>query len=246
MRPELKLLRRVEGLPLGQKIAIGPLAREFYTTQATILNRLQWLVDQGRLDAQTLRPPVAMPSSSQPLIVTEVEDFLARHGMAHTRFGYLVANDYSLMKRLRRGNSCPRTIAKVRAFMRDYKPILPSQRGGFAVQHRRNGQGRFTDIEGASGTAREASCEELLGSSPVSDSPPNQRRDVVSAPTPGAVRRRRPRAAPTAPEFSEEFKAVLDRVSRGEVGIAPVYKPGTAVPDRTFGGVSSAYEGPGG
>jgi hypothetical protein len=55
MRPELKLLRRVEGLPLGQKIAIGPLAREFYTTQATILNRLQWLVDQGRLDAQTLR-----------------------------------------------------------------------------------------------------------------------------------------------------------------------------------------------
>jgi hypothetical protein len=62
MRPELHLLRKIERLPADVKVPVGPLARELGVTQATALSMIEWLVNVGRIDARTLRPPHRMPA----------------------------------------------------------------------------------------------------------------------------------------------------------------------------------------
>jgi len=57
------------------------------------------------------------------VLLSEIDAFLARHGMAASRFGALAMGDHRFVFTLRRG-SAPRTttVDRVRAFMRDYRP----------------------------------------------------------------------------------------------------------------------------
>jgi hypothetical protein len=66
MKPELHLLRKIERLPHGVKIQVGPLSRELGITQAMALSMLELLVHTGRLERQTLRPPAPLPSKAWP------------------------------------------------------------------------------------------------------------------------------------------------------------------------------------
>jgi hypothetical protein len=58
----------------------------------------------------------------QPLPVA-VEAFIAQHKMADSTFGRLAANDWKLVRQLRKGRRFwPETEAKVRNFMAEYRP----------------------------------------------------------------------------------------------------------------------------
>lgn len=66
MRPELHLRRKLALLPAGEKVPVGHLARLLSATQTLVLEWLQWLVDQGMIDRQTLRPFDAAPAAAEP------------------------------------------------------------------------------------------------------------------------------------------------------------------------------------
>jgi len=56
-------------------------------------------------------------------LLCEIENFLARAGMAETTFGQKSVRDTKLIQRLRSGGSVTlRTAEKVRRFMTDYQP----------------------------------------------------------------------------------------------------------------------------
>lgn len=56
-------------------------------------------------------------------LLTEIEAFCAAHDMAPTRFGELALNDKPFVSQLKTNRRLwPETEAKVRQFMRDYRP----------------------------------------------------------------------------------------------------------------------------
>ncbi len=62
-------------------------------------------------------------------ILTQIDAFCARHGLAETRFARMVLNDPSFVYRLRAGADIKRsTIVKVRKFMDSYKPRPTTRR----------------------------------------------------------------------------------------------------------------------
>lgn len=55
-------------------------------------------------------------------ILTEIEGFCQRHGLAETRFGELAMGDKPFVKQLREGRDVRvSTVEKVRAFMASYE-----------------------------------------------------------------------------------------------------------------------------
>jgi hypothetical protein len=55
-------------------------------------------------------------------LLSDIEAFCERHGMAETRFGELAMGDKPFVKQLREGRNVQmRTADKVRAFMAEYE-----------------------------------------------------------------------------------------------------------------------------
>jgi hypothetical protein len=55
-------------------------------------------------------------------LITDIEAFCERHGMAESRFGELAMGDKPFVKQVREGRSVQmRTAEKVRAFMASYE-----------------------------------------------------------------------------------------------------------------------------
>lgn len=61
--------------------------------------------------------------STREELAKQVEDFLAKHGMAPTTFGVLTTGDRKLVAQLRKGRDVRTETADIlREFMRDYRP----------------------------------------------------------------------------------------------------------------------------
>jgi hypothetical protein len=213
MRPELHLLRKIGMLPDGAKVPVASLARELGITQLATLSMLEALVACGSLDRETLRPTALRPRLVPVAelvcvgeILPEIEQFLAATGMAPSRFGKEVLNDYPL-------------VAQMRLTRR--KRITKASADAIRSYIARNTRGASGDEGGRVDTST----------------------GVGSANGPSLERERRtPDTAASTAElgFSDEFLEQLQRVERGEVGIAPVIRvPRAADPDQTLGGVAT-------
>lgn len=62
-------------------------------------------------------------TSARDQLLAEINEFLRTHQMNETRFGALAVNDPALLLKMRRGRGLTfKTIDRVRAFIRTYKP----------------------------------------------------------------------------------------------------------------------------
>ncbi|HVL30083.1 MAG TPA: hypothetical protein VM326_05135, partial [Sphingomicrobium sp.] len=120
-----QLLAAVAAVPVGERLHI-PALRDALVSQGDVISGLEMLIAAGELDPRTLRPPVkaavAMPRAerSQPgaALLAEIEAFCGRSGMAVSRFGKAVVNDFSLVNRLRKGARVTEaTIARAREYI---------------------------------------------------------------------------------------------------------------------------------
>jgi hypothetical protein len=64
MKPEATLLRRIAAIPADEKLPVSRFARELNCSASVVVAMVQRLIADGRLDAATVRPPVAAAEPS--------------------------------------------------------------------------------------------------------------------------------------------------------------------------------------
>jgi hypothetical protein len=260
------LYHRIAVLPVGVKVPIGQLAREINATQAVTLSLIQGLVESGRLDRSTLRPRTRHRKDEWRPAEDEVirEHFVA--GGADACLSHLSGRSRSaiMQRACRLGLKSDRRLFwtdeeddVIRKLYRDggVKACLPklTRRGPHSIKTR----AKFLGVKRDEGFRKlpKGPCRRRVKQDPAQGRrAPEAAREGGAAgggqSSPAAPSPARPPAPLPSKAWPErdpeaEFQAQLERVARGEVGIAPAFTPRKASLDRTFGGVSSAYDGPG-
>jgi hypothetical protein len=101
------VLRQVTKAPAGERLRIGDIARSLDLTQAQVIASIQTLVSEGRLDAQTLRPPVAGAVRKVPITATGPQVYRLlleegqRRGLSATATSFAVFGNNSQMTVMR-------------------------------------------------------------------------------------------------------------------------------------------------